>query len=173
MDASSPYYHEDDRTSIFYAESWALTHYLITRDGREHTHRLTDFVALLGQNMAQEEAARRTIGDLNALQEALGEYIGRSDLHGGAAGRSGQRSMRTSSRLRRSPRPNRSTVRADFMAHDHHYEEAREMLEEALKLDPALASAHEAWDFCAPSRADSMTPISGIPRRWRSIPKAI
>ena len=68
VNASSPYYHENNKVSIFYAESWALTHYLITRDWREHTHRVNDFVALLGKNMAPEEAARRTIGDPDALR---------------------------------------------------------------------------------------------------------
>lgn len=146
MDASSPYYHEDDRTSIFYAESWALTHYLITRNGREHTHRLTDFVALLGQNMAQEEAARRSLGDLNALQEALGEYISRSDftvVRRDAPANVPEDQFET----QEISEAESLAVRADFMAHDHHYEEAREMLEEALKLDPALASAHEGMGF--------------------------
>jgi hypothetical protein len=27
VDQHSPYYHEDEKTSIFYSESWALTHY--------------------------------------------------------------------------------------------------------------------------------------------------
>jgi Tfp pilus assembly protein PilF len=41
-------------------------------------------------------------------------------------------------------------VRADFMAHDRHYPEAQRMLEEALKLNPTLASAHESMGFlCA------------------------
>ena len=28
IDHSSPYYHEEQKGNIFYAESWALTHYL-------------------------------------------------------------------------------------------------------------------------------------------------
>jgi tetratricopeptide (TPR) repeat protein len=35
-------------------------------------------------------------------------------------------------------------VRADFMLHDRHYTEAQEMLEQALRLDPKLASAYES-----------------------------
>jgi len=73
--ASSPYYHEQNKASIFYAESWALTHYLITRDWREKTHRVNDFVALLGKNVPQAEAARQSIGDPAALEGALSQYI--------------------------------------------------------------------------------------------------
>ena len=32
VDAKSPYYHEEQKGSVFYAESWALTHYLMVSD---------------------------------------------------------------------------------------------------------------------------------------------
>jgi hypothetical protein len=32
VNASSRYYHEHNKACVFYAESWVLTHYLITRD---------------------------------------------------------------------------------------------------------------------------------------------
>jgi len=35
VDATSPYYHEENKGSIFYAESWALTHYLYTKDRQQ------------------------------------------------------------------------------------------------------------------------------------------
>jgi len=63
IDASSPYYHEQNKTSIFYAESWALTHYLFARDWKEHTHRMADFIKLLGTGVDPKEAASQTIGD--------------------------------------------------------------------------------------------------------------
>jgi Protein of unknown function (DUF1570) len=75
VNASSPYYNEQNKVSIFYAESWALTHYLTLRDWREKTHRLNDFFRLLQQNVSQVEAARRTIGDPEVLEKALDEYV--------------------------------------------------------------------------------------------------
>ena len=33
VDPKSPYYNERDKQSIFYAQSWALMHYLIHRPG--------------------------------------------------------------------------------------------------------------------------------------------
>ena len=75
VDASSPYYHEENRTSIFYAQSWLLTKYLVTRDWREGTHRVSDFVGLLGQSVKPEEAARRTLGDPVLLQKELHRYL--------------------------------------------------------------------------------------------------
>jgi len=80
VDASSPYYHEQNRASIVYAQSWLLTKYLVTRDWREGTHRVTDFVRLIGQSVKPEEAARRTIGDPGNLQKELERYLNR-DLY--------------------------------------------------------------------------------------------
>jgi hypothetical protein len=71
--ASSPYYHEESKTSIFYAQSWVLTHYLITRDWREQTNHVNDFVTLLRQNVAGTDAAERTLGSLAALEKGLNE----------------------------------------------------------------------------------------------------
>ena len=143
---SSPYYHEQNKTSIFYAQSWALMHLLITRDWREGTHHTNDFMVLLGQNVSAEEAARRTIGSLPTLQEALSQYIGRLSF--------------TAARLEAPPGISPSdfqaeaasdavslAVRADFMARDRHYQEAKAMVEEALKSDPKLAEAHATMGF--------------------------
>jgi hypothetical protein len=74
VDTSSPYYHQENRRSIYYAQSWLLMKYLVTRDWREGTHRVTDFVGLLEQ-MEPEEAARRTIGDPVSLEKELPRYL--------------------------------------------------------------------------------------------------
>jgi tetratricopeptide (TPR) repeat protein len=143
VNASSPYYHEESKTSIFYAESWLLTHYLITRDWREQTHRLNDFVQLLGQNVGAEEAARRTIGETGRLQEELEQYT-RRHLYT-AAGLPVPPALEAGDFTTAPATAAESlALRGDFMAHDHHYAEAREMLEEALKLEPKLAAACES-----------------------------
>jgi tetratricopeptide (TPR) repeat protein len=146
VNASSPYYHEENKASIFYAESWALTHYLITRDWREGTHHFTDFVSLLGQSLGSEEAARRTIGDPDRLQNELTGYISRFTF---TAARLNVPARVDPRDFQAEPASDAESlaVRADFMAHDRHYQEAQEMLEEALKLDPKLAAAHESMGF--------------------------
>jgi len=77
VNASSPYYHENNKASIFYAESWVLTHYLMTTDWRDKTDQLKQFVGLLGEDKTPEDAAKHTIGDPQALEETLRGYIGR------------------------------------------------------------------------------------------------
>ena len=67
VDASSPYYHEEQKGSVFYAESWAMTHYLIVTDHDKHLHRLDDYMALLrqqsGSGGCRREGVRRFEGD--------------------------------------------------------------------------------------------------------------
>ena len=43
VDASSPYYHEESKGSVFYAESWALVHYLEQQDRHQKTHAIRDY----------------------------------------------------------------------------------------------------------------------------------
>ncbi|MGA9510245.1 MAG: DUF1570 domain-containing protein [Candidatus Sulfotelmatobacter sp.] len=64
VDHSSPYYHEENKGSIFYAESWALTHYLEQKDFSDKTQRLTICAQSLAQNVDATTAATRAFGDL-------------------------------------------------------------------------------------------------------------
>jgi Protein of unknown function (DUF1570) len=75
VDEKSPYYHEENKGSIFYAESWALTHYLEITDAKQKTHRLTDYADLLQRKTDPTEAANRTFGDLQQLQRGLENYV--------------------------------------------------------------------------------------------------
>jgi hypothetical protein len=146
VDASSPYYHEQNRNSIFYAQSWLLTKYLITRDWREGTHRVRDFVSLLGQSVKPEEAARRTIGDPVRLQEELQHYL--RGHHYPAAELPMPSSLDANDFTAEPASPAESlAVRAVFMAHDGHYAEAQKMVDEALQLEPKLAAAQESMRF--------------------------
>src|SRR5450631_158954 len=40
VDNNSPYYHEEEKGSVFYAESWALTHYLEVTDHEKQLHQI-------------------------------------------------------------------------------------------------------------------------------------
>lgn len=144
-DRSSPYYNEKNKASVFYAESWALTHYLTIRDAKERTRRFKEFLDLLAKGTDQKEAAAKTIGDPQSLESELRKYVRRSDF--GAIPRPLPKLDENNFQVRGLSDAESLTVRADFMAHDHHYSEAQAMLEEALKLNPGLASACESMSF--------------------------
>jgi tetratricopeptide (TPR) repeat protein len=144
-DHSSPYYNEKNKASVFYAESWALTHYLTMRDAQEKTHRLGEFLDLLAKGVAPNEAAARTIGDAKSLESELRKYVQQSKF--GAVPRSLPKIDQNTFQTHGLPDAESLAIRADFMAHDHHPAEARAMLEEALKMDPKLAAACESLSF--------------------------
>jgi tetratricopeptide (TPR) repeat protein len=145
VDVASPYYHEENKTSIFYAESWALTHYLIARDWTENTTHVNDFIDLLGKGIDQKEAAARTIGDTESLDAALRRYIDRTVFT--AVGLRPPSIDESSFQTREMSEAESLTSRADFMAHNRRYAEAQAMLEEAFKMDPMLGAACESMSF--------------------------
>jgi hypothetical protein len=75
IDHSSPYYHEEQKGNIFYAESWALTHYLLISDGENKTHRLQDYARFMAQGQDSPTAAQSAFGDVTQLDRALQSYV--------------------------------------------------------------------------------------------------
>jgi len=67
----SPLYNESDRRSMFYAESWALVHYLVTDDARRA--QLIRYLGLLSQGGRPVEAWRQVFG--TGVESALGQYL--------------------------------------------------------------------------------------------------
>jgi tetratricopeptide (TPR) repeat protein len=145
VNSSSPYYHEESKASIFYAESWALTHYLKVRDSNDKSHHLRDFLDLLAKGIDQKDAAKQTIGDPQSLEPELRAYIKNSEFRVGSV--APPKVDENAFQVRGLTDAESMSVRADFMAHDNHYSEAQTMLEQALKLDPNLSAGCETMSF--------------------------
>ena len=72
----SPVYAEDDRTGIFYAQSWALVHMLLTSP--PYRERVARWFALLTEGAKPEEAFRRAFEqDFRDAVGALKQYVAR------------------------------------------------------------------------------------------------
>jgi tetratricopeptide (TPR) repeat protein len=72
VDRSSPYYNESNKMSIFYAESWLATHYLMI--GSPEAHKLlVKYLEALGQGKSWGDATA-AFGDLKKLQAELSQY---------------------------------------------------------------------------------------------------
>jgi hypothetical protein len=75
VDQTSPYYHEEQKGSVFYAESWALTHFIEITDAQKGTSRLQNYANLLAKKEDPIVAAQQAFGDLTQLQKSLNSYI--------------------------------------------------------------------------------------------------
>ncbi len=78
VERGSREYSENNRATIFYAESWAFVHYLALgfepRPGQANP--LNRFVSLLKAGKTLEDAQREAFGDLKTLQDGFERYVG-------------------------------------------------------------------------------------------------
>jgi hypothetical protein len=132
VNANSPSYQEDNKTSVFCAQSWLLAKYLATRDWREGTHRVRDFVDLL-KSEDPEEAVRHSIGDTVSLQKELQRYL---RFHLYSVTRQPMPPSLEARDFTAAPAPpgESASMRADFMALNAHGAEEQKRLEEDLDL---------------------------------------
>lgn len=146
VDAKSPYYHEEEKAFIFYAESWAFVHLLKYSDSLLHLHRLPDYVDMVSKGVDPVVAGERAFGDLRQMQKALQDYVEMNSFRYQVmpAPKNVDESAYSVSAV---PPPQANAVRADFLAHNGRDQDARALLETVLQEDPKNASAHETMGF--------------------------
>jgi tetratricopeptide (TPR) repeat protein len=147
VDQNSPYYHEETKGSIFYAEAWALTHYLEMKEFAEKTHHLPDYLDLIAKQVDPVTAATRAFGDLKQLQQELEGYIRQN------GGFRYLKMMTTTevddSAFKVQPLTGAQSdaLRADFLAYNSRTADAESLLDHVLQEDPNNVSAHETKGF--------------------------
>lgn len=141
VDPSSPYYNEENRTSIFYAESWELTHYLYLGDRGAHRPMIRQYLSLISRNVDPLEAARQAFGDLNRLAKQLNDYSYRSVYQHYVMKAPFQAADKDFSVRPFSPAES-AAIRGDFYRCTNRPVEARAALDEAIRLDPHLAAPY-------------------------------
>ena len=76
VDSGSPYYNEAAKQGIFYAESWALTHYLILGAEGKRRSQFVQFLTLLGRGDPVEDSfAEAFQTDYGTLEDELRDYV--------------------------------------------------------------------------------------------------
>jgi tetratricopeptide (TPR) repeat protein len=76
VNQDSPYYNERDKQSIFYAESWALMHFLILGNSGQRLLQLNKFLQLTEQNVPMDEAFTTAFQTTYAkMEDELRKYI--------------------------------------------------------------------------------------------------
>jgi tetratricopeptide (TPR) repeat protein len=146
VDHTSPYYHEENKGSIFYAESWALTHYIMTNDARQKTHRMIDYETLLTQKVDPVAAAAQAFGDIKKLQSDLDNYV----QHGSYSYfRMNSATEVDDSVFKVQPlsEAQSDAIRADVLAYSSRMADAQALLDHVLQMDPKNAQAYETKGF--------------------------
>jgi tetratricopeptide (TPR) repeat protein len=143
---SSPYYNEQNPASIFYAESWAVVHYLLLDPEARREQLLRKF--LLGWNLTGDRvgAGRQAFGDLAKFDEAVKRYVKQANWRAGVV-LPGQAFGKADFAVRTLAPADVLALRGDFFVRRQHMEAARPLLEEGVALGPEIAATHEALGF--------------------------
>ena len=142
VDHSSPYYHDEQKGSVFYAESWALMHYLEITDFQNKTNRLADYSRLLIKGVDPVTAGQQAFGDLKKLDQALAQYVGQFNFQAFRL-LTPVTFNEASFQVRPVPNPEADAVRADVLLNVQRIKESQALLESVLAVDPQNALAHE------------------------------
>jgi tetratricopeptide (TPR) repeat protein len=143
VDHTSPFYNEQNRASVFYAESWALVHFLLMDPEARKENLFGKFVDAWNKSGNQVDAARQTFGDLKRFGQRIESYARQERFFVGRV-KSEVQTDEKGYPTRALPEPESLALRGDFHLHRGRMPEAKAMLDEAAKQDDHLALAHEA-----------------------------
>jgi tetratricopeptide (TPR) repeat protein len=142
VDHDSPYYHDEQKGSVFYAEAWALTHYLEIGDLQHHTTKIRDYAKYLIQHEDPVTAAQHAFGDLKKLQSDLDSYISGNNF---MQVKTSIGAVEDESKYVAVPvtQPDVDAARAEVLIGTDRMPESQSLLESVLQQDPKNAKAHE------------------------------
>ncbi|HEY0101545.1 MAG TPA: DUF1570 domain-containing protein [Pyrinomonadaceae bacterium] len=147
VDASSPYYQQRGKHTVFYAQSWAFVHYLLSDASGARQTQLTRYLELVGAGATVEESFREAFkvgfgqmeSELRAYVRAA-HYRERSESFAEPV----PRSLDAKLESRALTEAEVQATLGDLLLHAGREEDAEEYLTRALKLDAALASGHSS-----------------------------
>jgi len=137
---------KDDQIAMFYAESWALVHFLVFAPEMEKGKKLTHFSALLQQGDQQMKAFREAIGNVKDVQNRLEKYIQAFAFQSWVIDNPGLTPDKDFS-LRKLSKAESDAEVASYRLWGRDGAEAPSLVEQALKEDPNQALAHEEMGF--------------------------
>jgi tetratricopeptide (TPR) repeat protein len=146
VDHRSPYYHDEDKIQIFYAEAWALVHFLQFGPNMQGGQKLNVFFNKVQNGMDQKKAFEDTFGTFKSMDDALSKYVRQSAFYSGA--------FNTDQQLNEKDFPTRTLSMAETQAElggfhlwSHDLSDAKNYATDALKNDSNLGLAHEVQGF--------------------------
>jgi len=76
VDHKSPYYNERDKQSIFYAQSWALIHYIILGNNGQRLNQMTEFIKNMDAGVEMEQAFQKAFqSTFEKMEKELRQYV--------------------------------------------------------------------------------------------------
>ncbi|HTW58134.1 MAG TPA: hypothetical protein VMD99_08390 [Terriglobales bacterium] len=171
----SPYYHDEDKIFQFYAESWALVHFMMWGPGMNDGKRLNQFASLLQQGVEQKKAFQQAFGSFADMDKALGNYVSKFAFQTGVMTSPPQIDDKTFSTRTLTVAETEAEL-SGYHLWTHDLTGARTLAQQATKDDPKLGLAHEVMgfvDFADAKDAEALNQFSQAysldPTLWLSL----
>jgi tetratricopeptide (TPR) repeat protein len=144
---NSPHYNEQDKSGVFYGESWALVHYLMLGGGSNRQEQFKRFLAQVSRGDTAARALEDSFGmTLAVVENELKAYVRRGefsalrvatvDPEAYAAYTAMQRTSLTEGEA--------NFYLGDLLFHINREADAERYFKQAIALDPKLLQAHAA-----------------------------
>lgn len=143
VDNESPLYFEQQRRALFYAQSWALVHYLLNGGGAERRAQLSRFLELLAAGTGEGEAFHKAFRtDPAGMAAELSLYVRRASY--AERSETFESALDFDAELRARPLTEAEALGhlGDLLLHAGRPAEAETHLLRALALDPSHSPAH-------------------------------
>ena len=148
----SPEYNEGKKQGVFYAQSWALTHYLMFGDKMARQQQLVKFVDLLMSGTSAERAfAEAFKTDYASMEKELRRYVGRDSY---SVATLTLTSTQVDGQIDVRPLADAEVqfYLGNLLFRTRRADEAETYFKRAAELDPNLARPHEGLGFLAMQR---------------------
>ena len=133
-------------SQLFYAEAWALTHFLTFGPGMEQGDKLKSFFNLLQRGTEQQKAFEQVFGNIEEVDNGYRRYINQIAFTTGVVPYVANAEEKDYSGRQMGLAETQAELGA-FEILSHQFEQARGLAESALKSDPKTAMAHEDMGF--------------------------
>jgi tetratricopeptide (TPR) repeat protein/predicted aspartyl protease len=154
IDRRSSAFHERDKQGIFYAESWALVHYLMMGDKSSHEVQLGEFIKLLESGEATDAAFTKAFNTTYAdLEKALRRYVGK-DTYPGITYTLESSVQKTQVVARAIGEAEARCYLGDLLLRLGREKEAEDFFKQAAASDPKLSRAYEGMGSVAVHRTN-------------------
>lgn len=142
VDHYSPYYNESGKRGVFYAESWALVHYLILGNNGQRLPQLGKFLQLIGANVGIDDAFKQAFQmDVESLEKELRKFIEGHTFKMQTA--TFEHKLEFDSDMKVAPltEAEAQSYLGDLLLHINRLDDAEARLQQALALDPNVTMA--------------------------------
>jgi tetratricopeptide (TPR) repeat protein len=132
-----------DRVSIFYAQAWALMHYLLHSDDGARRKQLSAFMELIINGKPSKDAFQQAFQmDYGQMEKELRNYVGQRKFNALIANFKEKLIFDTEMQTFPISESDSKAILGDLLYHSNRLDEAAAHLEQALSLNPNSAAAN-------------------------------